>query len=88
MSAPPITATRKPARKSSDRLPSETTPPAPNYVSVAYGADYAGISQKTLRRWIAAGDLPAYRLGKRLVRIDLADLDKLIHRIPAARMAG
>ena len=46
---------------------------------------HLGITTKTLRARVAAGDVPAYRFGPRLVRFDLADLDALGTRIPAAR---
>lgn len=47
-----------------------------------------GVSTRTVRRWIAAGLLPAYRVGPRLVRIDPADLDRLDRRIPTAAGAS
>lgn len=53
--------------------------------SVASGAAYANVSQRTIRRWIADGRLRAYRAGSRLVRIDRAELDRLIRPIPTAR---
>lgn len=37
----------------------------------------------TIRRWIANGRLPAYRVG-RLVRIKRTDLEQLGRRIPSA----
>lgn len=47
-------------------------------VSLAEGADLAGVSTRTLRRRIAEGILPAYRTGPRLIRLDPADLLELI----------
>jgi excisionase family DNA binding protein len=52
--------------------------------TVASGAEYANVSQRTIRRWIAEGRLRAYRAGPRLVRIDRAELDRLIRPIPTA----
>jgi excisionase family DNA binding protein len=52
-------------------------------ISVAEAADQRGCSQRTIRRWIAAGILPAYRVGPRLIRIDPRDLDRMARRIPA-----
>jgi excisionase family DNA binding protein len=40
-------------------------------------AEQLGVSTKTVRRWIAAGDLPVYRLGRQL-RISEADLAAFI----------
>ena len=48
------------------------------WVSLEDAARYIGTSEKTVRRMIAAGDLPAYRMGVRLIRIDMADIDALM----------
>lgn len=54
------------------------------WLSQAEAAEQLGITDRTLRRMIAAGDLPAYKLGKRLTRIDQDDLDNCLRRIPTA----
>jgi excisionase family DNA binding protein len=54
---------------------------AKRYATLAQAAEYLSCNERTLRRQIAAGKLPAYRLGK-LIRIDLADLDALIKPVP------
>lgn len=46
-------------------------------VSLAEGAVRKGVSVKTVRRWITEGRLPAERLGPRLIRIRVADLDAI-----------
>lgn len=57
---------------------------APNqFVSLEQAALYLDVTIKTLRRRIADGSLPAYRLGPRLVRVSLADLDALLTRLPS-----
>jgi excisionase family DNA binding protein len=52
------------------------------WLSLDDGSNVSGFSTKTLRRKIATGELPAYRLGSngRGIRIDRADLDKLIEQ--------
>lgn len=52
--------------------------------SITAAADYADVSTRTLRRYIAEGRVTGYRVGPRLVKIDLADLDKLARPIPTA----
>lgn len=52
------------------------------FASISEGAEYADVSTRTIRRWIAEGRLPGYRVGPRLLKIDLADLDRLCVRIP------
>ena len=54
-------------------------------LSITQAADILGLSTKTIRRRIAAGDLPAYRNGRRLIRVKASDLDRLFRRIPTAR---
>lgn len=51
-------------------------------VNIAVAAGYADVHPATLRRWIAAGRLPAYRVGPRLLKIDLGELDQIVRRIP------
>ena len=59
----------------------------PARVGITEAAAYADVSTRTIRRWIAAGMLPGYRLGPRLVKVDLADLEALARRIPTGGVA-
>lgn len=54
------------------------------FASISDAAEYANISTKTVRRYIADGRLIGYRVGPRLVRVDLDDLYALMKRIPTA----
>ena len=53
------------------------------YLSLTEAADLMSVSVKTLRRRIADGTLPAYRCGRRVIRVRVADLDQVFHRIPS-----
>lgn len=64
--------------------PTDATTSNP-YLTLAQASEYLGQSVKTLRRRIAAGALPAYRFGPRLIRVRLHDLDAIAERIPNAR---
>ena len=57
----------------------------PVYLSLEDAAEVMSVSVKTIRRWIAAGTLPAYRCGKRAIRIRLEDLQAAPRQIPSAR---
>lgn len=57
----------------------------PTYLSLEEAAECMSVSVKTIRRWIAAGTLPAYRCGKRAIRIKLDDLEAAPQQIPSAR---
>lgn len=55
---------------------------APRWLSKREACEHLGVTDRTLRTYIAEGRLPAYRLGPRLVRIDAADLDALLRPVP------
>ena len=58
--------------------------PARRLVPLAQASVYAACSTKTLRRRIADGSLTGYRMGPRLIRVDLDELDQLLSRIPTS----
>lgn len=58
--------------------------PVPTYLSLEEAAECMSVSVKTIRRWIAAGILPAYRCGKRSIRIKVEDLEAAPRPIPSA----
>jgi excisionase family DNA binding protein len=55
---------------------------ARHLVSIGQAAELTAVSTKTIRRRIADGSLTAYRMGPRLIRVDLAELDALLRPIP------
>lgn len=61
--------------------PSPTPPPRE---SIQQAADRMGVSHWTIRRLIADGTIPAYRLGRRLIRLDPAAVDAALAVIPTA----
>jgi excisionase family DNA binding protein len=54
-------------------------------LSLAQAAELLGLSTRTIRRRIANGQLPAYRSGRKVIRIKTTDLDRIFRRIPSAR---
>lgn len=60
------------------------------YVPLADGAKYVGVSERTLRRLIASGELTGYRLAghRRTIRLDLDELEAAMRPIPSAAVAG
>jgi excisionase family DNA binding protein len=54
------------------------------FISIATAAEYAGVTTKTIRRWIAAGRLRGYRAGPRLIRVRVDELDAMLRPIPTA----
>jgi excisionase family DNA binding protein len=59
------------------------------YVPLADAATYAGVPPGTVRDWIRRGILPAYRIGPRLLQVNLDDIDDLRRPVAtAAKPAG
>ena len=53
------------------------------YITLEDAADMLGCTTRTIRNRIADGSLTGYRLGKRAIRVDLADVEALLRPIPA-----
>ncbi len=52
--------------------------------SLGEAAEYASVNARTIRRRIADGTLTGFRLGPRLLRVDLNEVDeKLLRPIPS-----
>jgi predicted DNA-binding transcriptional regulator YafY len=51
-------------------------------VGLAAAAAHADVSTRTLRRYISQGRLTGYRVGPRLIQIDLNEIDSLATPIP------
>lgn len=59
--------------------------PASVYLTIEEAAEFMSMSCVTIRRHIGEGSIPAYRCGKRLIRIRREDLEAAMTRIPTAR---
>lgn len=57
----------------------------PEWISLREAAKIYAVSTYTLRRRIASGDLPAVKLGYKLIRVRIDDLDRLFPAIPTTR---
>lgn len=58
------------------------------YVTLAEAAEYLSVTDRTVRNFIARGDLTGYRIGARAIRVDLRELEALLTPIPAANGGG
>jgi excisionase family DNA binding protein len=52
--------------------------PADYLLSTRAACDYLGVSKTTLYQWVADGHITPTRLGPRMLRFDVADLDALL----------
>lgn len=59
-----------------------TAKTARRLISLTEAAGALAVSTKTVRRYIAAGELDAVRLGRRTIRIKVESLDRLIDAHP------
>lgn len=67
------------------RLSSPQPPSFRRWLSQSEAAEYLGVTDRTIRNFIARGDLKAVRLrGSRLIRIDLHELEQMLRPIPSA----
>jgi excisionase family DNA binding protein len=48
------------------------------FVGIPEAATYLGVAEKTIRRFIRADKLPAYRLGNRVIKLRLEDVESLL----------
>ncbi|MDT5187595.1 MAG: hypothetical protein QOI29_5753 [Mycobacterium sp.] len=55
---------------------------ARRYITIAEAAEYLQISDRTVRRLIADGELTGYRMGRsrRVIRVDLNEIDDELMR--------
>jgi excisionase family DNA binding protein len=51
---------------------------ARRYASLDIAAEYFGVTRRTIERYVADGRINAYRLGPRLIRLDLDEFDALL----------
>ena len=56
-------------------------------LTIEGAAEMLAVHPRTIRRYIAAGDLPAYRIGARHIRVRTSDVDALLVPIPTAGKA-
>ncbi len=47
-------------------------------VSIPVAAETADVCTKTIRRYISAGRITGYRVGPRLIKVDLNELESLL----------
>lgn len=59
---------------------------ARNLASITEAAAHAHVHRDTIRRRIADGSLTGYRMGSRIIRVDLDELDELLRPIPTAKV--
>ena len=59
-----------------------TAAPPKRLVPTSTAAKYVSCNERTIRRYITAGRLTGYRVGPRLIRVDLDELEAMLRPIP------
>ena len=92
MTTKPGNGRREQARSRATAAPRAETgrraAPGRRLVGLAVAAAYSDVSTRTLRRYIAHGRLTGYRVGPRLIKVDLNELDAMARPVPTARGHG
>lgn len=65
----------------SPRVPRQRVLPV--YLSIEEAAEVMSLSTKTIRRRISDGSIPAYRCGRRKIRMRLDELEAAFRKLPA-----
>lgn len=60
----------------------------PHYVTLATAAEYLSVTERTIRNYIARGELTGYRIGSRAIRVDQRELENLLTPIPTVAGGG
>jgi excisionase family DNA binding protein len=47
-------------------------------LSLRAAGRYCDVDERTIRRWISAGHLNALRVGPRLIKVEVAELDRIM----------
>ncbi len=72
----PKTAPRPPANRRERRHP--------ELIGLQEAAERCDVSYRSIRRWIAAGRLNAVRVGPRLLKVDVAELEAVVTPVGGA----
>jgi excisionase family DNA binding protein len=65
--------------------PSRRTTPPRGLVRLDTAAEQFDCSVRTIRRMIASGAITGYRVGPRMLRVDLQEIDAVVRRVPTVR---
>jgi excisionase family DNA binding protein len=50
----------------------------PELIGIPEAAERCGVHYRTIRRWIASGQLDAVRVGPKLLKVNVSDLESML----------
>lgn len=59
-------------------MPKQSVPQSQLWLSPLQAGERLGVSERLIRDWIAGGRLKAKRLGPRMLRVSVSDVDALL----------
>lgn len=65
-------------------MPRSETVSRRQLVSVDQAADFLSCSPRTVRRMVSRGQIAGFRVGSRMLRVDLTELEAQLRPIPTA----
>lgn len=71
-------AAKSPPHALQSQGPNRATRRARKYGKISEAAEILGVTDRTIRQMIADGRLTGYRSGRRLVRVDLNQIDDIM----------
>lgn len=66
----------------------KTVTRTPQMISLKEAAERLCVTEQSVRRYIASGDLNGYRLGRRAIRVNAKEVDALLVPIPTAKVGN
>jgi excisionase family DNA binding protein len=60
----------------------------PRLASITAAGAQVDASRDTIYRWLRAGKITEYRLGSKLIRVDLDEIEQLVQESKTTRQAG
>lgn len=79
-------AAQKPVRTADPATDAARTerqnPTASQLITIQAAAERLGVGNQTVRDFVSRGQLPAYRIGGRILRVDAADVAALVRPVP------
>jgi excisionase family DNA binding protein len=63
----------------------QTSPEVRQFASIQEAARRCDVHPDTIRRRISSGQLTGYRLGGRIIRVDVAEVEALLRPIPTVK---
>jgi excisionase family DNA binding protein len=58
------------------------------YITINAAAERLSCHPKTVRRLVSAGQLTAFRVGPRMLRLDVAEIDKVLRPVPTVKASS